>query len=94
VTSCVLLSVKVPVAVKPCVNPLARIGLDGVMAMLTNSAAVTLSVADPLIAPEDAVIIAEPICVPVASPLALIVAALLDDDHVTLVVKSTVLPSV
>jgi hypothetical protein len=94
VTSCVLLSVNVPVAVKPCVNPLASVGLDGVMAMLTNSAAVTLSVADPLIAPEDAVIIAEPTCVPVASPLGLIVAALLDDDHVTLAVKSTVLPSV
>ena len=89
-----LASVNVPVAVKLCVSPLASVGFDGVTATLTNSAAVTLSVADPVIEPDDAVIVADPTWTPVAAPVKSIVAAALDDDHVTLVVKLLVLPFV
>ena len=89
-----LASVNVPVTVKLCVSPFASVGFDGLTATLFNSAGVTLSVADPVIEPEDAVIVADPTWTPVAHPVESMVAAALDEDHVTLVVKLVVLPFV
>jgi hypothetical protein len=51
---CVELSEKVPVAVNCSVLPFAIEGLAGVTATDTNVAAVTVSVVDPLMAPETA----------------------------------------
>ena len=60
VTSCVLLSVNVPVAVNCCVLPNAMEGVAGVTAMETNAAGVTVSVAVALTVPETAVIVSTP----------------------------------
>jgi hypothetical protein len=53
-----------------------------------------LSAADPLIVPEAAVIVALPIAVALTSPVALMLAALLEELHVTEPVRSCVEPSV
>jgi hypothetical protein len=62
--------------------------LAGVIANDTNAGAPTVSVAEPLIAPEDAVIVPLPTAVALASPVALMIAALLEEFHVTDPVKS------
>ena len=68
VRSCVLLSVKVPVAVNCCVIPRATLGIAGVIARETKAAGVTFRLVEPVIAPEDAVILVLPTATPVASP--------------------------
>jgi hypothetical protein len=65
----------------------------GVTATEVNTAAVTVSVADPLIVPEVAVIVAEPSSMLVAKPLPLTVAIdVAEDDQVTLSVIFSVVP--
>jgi hypothetical protein len=58
------------------------------------SAGVTVSVALPLIEPEAAVIVTEPLATPVAVPPLTVATAVLDDVQVALPVRSCVLPSV
>ncbi len=57
---CVLLSVYVPVAVNCWVLPLGTDGLAGVTAIETNAGAVTVSVVEPFIDPDVAVIVLVP----------------------------------
>ena len=77
-----------PVAVNCSVVPALIEGLAGVTAIDTNVAAVTVSVVEPLIEPEVAVIVVLPCVEPVASPAALIVATLVVPElHVTVEVR-------
>jgi hypothetical protein len=73
VKSCVVLSVNVPVAVNFCAVPLAMEGLVGVTAMDTSVAGVTVSVVDPDVLPEEAVIVVLPTALPVTCPALLII---------------------
>jgi hypothetical protein len=72
---CVLLSLKVPVAVNCCVDPLAIDELAGVTAMDCSVAAVTVSTVDPTIEPEVALMVLVPAATPVAKPPTVMVAA-------------------
>jgi hypothetical protein len=91
---CVVPSENVPVAVNWSVVPLAMEAFAAVTAIDTKVAAVTCSVADWLTAPEVAWIVALPTPMPVASPLAEIVATpAFDEAHVTELVTSCVVPS-
>ena len=89
---CVLLSVKVPVAVNCCVRPLAIDGFAGVTAIDTNVAAVTVRTVDPTIAPDVALIVLVPTAAAVASPVTETGAPV--DAHVTDVVRFCVVLSV
>jgi hypothetical protein len=67
--------------------------VPGVTAIEVNTAAVTVSVAEPLIVLEVAVIVAEPCATLVANPPLLTVAIeVAEDDHVTLSVMFSVVP--
>jgi hypothetical protein len=93
VRSCVLLSLKVPVAVNGFVVPTAMLEFAGVTAIDSNVALLTLSEAVPVTEPEIALIVANPVPTDVARPEALTVAVTgTDDVHVT-DGKSCVLPS-
>ena len=83
-----MLLLYVPVAVNCSVAPEVTEGLAGVTAMDTNVAAVTVSVVEPLIEPEVAVIAVVPCVELVAKPAALIVATLVVPElHVTVEVR-------
>jgi len=70
------------------VAPFAIEGFAGVTAIDTSAGAVTVSVVEPLTAPEAALIVLVPAATPVANPPALIVATLVVCDvHVTVLVK-------
>jgi hypothetical protein len=91
---CVLLSLKVPVAVNCCVRPLAIEALAGVTAIDCSVAAVTVSTVEPEIAPDVALMVDVPAEAPVAKPPAVIVAtAGVAELHVTLPVRFCVLLS-
>ena len=93
VMSCVLLSLKVPVAVNCLVVPTAMLALAGVTAIETRAAAVTVSDAVPLIPAEVAVTVAVPVPVLLANPVAsILTTAVEEEDHVT-DVSNCVLPS-
>jgi len=70
----VLLSLNVPVAVNCCVSPWAIDGFAGVTAIDCSTAAVTVSVVEPVTPPNIALIALIPGATPVASPVLLIVA--------------------
>lgn len=73
--------------------PAATDAVLGVTAIEVNTAAVTVNVADPLIIPDVAVIVAFSCVTPVASPPLLTVATdVADEDHVAVVVKFCVVP--
>ena len=72
--SCCVLSLKVPVAVYCCVDPTCREAFAGVIVILDNTAAVTVSTVELLLARNVAVIEVCPATKLVASPFALIVA--------------------
>ena len=96
---CVLLSVKVPVAVKCWVVPNAIDGVAGVTAIETSAAAVTVRVVLPETPFDAAVISVDPLPTVVASPcdpeVLLIVATLVVAElHCAVVVMSCVVPSV
>ena len=65
---CVLPSVNVPVAANCCVIPKGRAGIAGVTAIETNVAVVTVTVADPLMVPEVAVMLVLPAATLLATP--------------------------
>ena len=93
VRSCVLASLKVPVAVNCFVVPTAMLEFAGVTAMDTNVALLTLSEAVPVTEPESALIVVDPVPTAVARPEALTAAAPgADEVHVN-EGKSCVLPS-
>lgn len=99
VRSCVLPSVKVPVAVNCCLVPSAMEGLAGVTVSDTRAADVTLSDVDRLTEPEVAVIVVVPTLALVARPwlpavLLMTATAVFAELQVTVVVRSCVLPSV
>jgi len=86
------------VAVNCCVVPVAMLGLVGVIAMDTSVAAVTVSVVDPDLLPDVAVIVVEPAVTDVAKPLepaALLMVATppADETQVTAVVRFCVVLS-
>jgi hypothetical protein len=92
-TSCVLLSLNVPVAVNCFVVPAAVVELAGVIAMDTRLAPVTVNDVLPFTEPLLAVIVVLPVPAPVANPLASTVATLLDEEDQTNAVNNSVLPS-
>lgn len=84
VMSCVLLSLKVPVAANCFVVPIAMLGLAGVTAIVTRLAAVTVSEVLPLTSPDAAVMVTVPAPVLVAKPDVLTEATLtFEEDQVT-----------
>jgi len=93
VTSCVLASLKVPMAVNCLVVPTAMLGFAGLTANDTNVAAVVVSEAVPLIVPEVAVRIAVPVPTAVTSPVALTVATEFEDELQVSEASNCVLPS-
>ncbi len=71
-------------AVNCCIAPWAIEKLDGVTAIETNVAEVTVSVVDPAMLPDDAETAVEPAAVEVASPELLIAATFgLDELQIT-----------
>jgi hypothetical protein len=84
VISCVVLSENIPVAANHCVVPFPILGLVGVTARETRVAEVTVSVVEPEIPSDVAVIVVKPAATPVAVPLdpeiSLIVATAAFDD--------------
>lgn len=99
VRSCVLPSVKVPVAVNCCVVPKAIEGFCGLIAIETSAAGFTTNVAVALIAPEPTPMVVVPALSVVASPFVptvlLIVATTATVElHCPLCVRSCVVPSV
>jgi hypothetical protein len=95
VSSSILPSVYVPVAVNCWIVPGAIEGVDGVMATEASAAPVTVNVVDPLTEPELAEIVALPCATLAANPALLVVAvAGVFDDQVAVLVRFWVLPSV
>jgi hypothetical protein len=91
---CVELSENVPVAVNCSVVPFAIEGFDGVTAIDTSVAEVTVSNVDPFTLPDVAMIVLVPPAFAVAIPLGAIVAALVFwDCQVTEPVRFFVEPS-
>src|SRR5204863_8149059 len=99
VRSCIVLSLKVPVAVNCCFVPFAMLGFVGVTAIEVRVAAVTVSVVFPETDPKVAVIVMGPpaatdVAKPCEPPALLIVAtAVLNELQVTWVVMSCVVKS-
>ena len=82
-------------AVNCCVVPNDIEAVGGLMAIDTRAAAVTVSSVEPLIEPEVAVMLAEPMAALCARPAVLIVAVeTVSEDHVAVLVRFCVLPSV
>ena len=91
---CVVPSLNVPVAVNCCVAPLVIDGFAGVTAIDCNVAAVTVSIVEPEIDDDVAVIVEVPTPAPVARPPALIVATdVVPELHATALVRFCVVPS-
>lgn len=65
---CVLPSLNVPVAVNCCIEPTGSVGIAGVTVIETRAAAVTVTVVEPVMAPEAAVILALPTATLLAAP--------------------------
>jgi hypothetical protein len=91
--SCVLLSLKVPVAVNCLVVLVGIVEFAGVTAMETKVAAVTVRDAVPLTDPDVAVTVVVPVPTLVASPVVSIVATALEEEDQDNEVNSCVLPS-
>ncbi len=77
---CVVLSEYVPVAVNCRVDPLAMLGLVGVIDREVSVAGFTVSVAEPEMPPDVTVIVAVPAPIPEAVPAALTVATPVFDE--------------
>ena len=93
VTSCVLESLKVPVAVNCLVVPTAMLEFAGVTAIETRVALVTVNDAVPLTDPEVAVMVAVPVPVLVTKPVASTVAIEFEEEVQVNEGNSCVLPS-
>ena len=93
VRSCVPPSLYVPIAVNCWFVPFAIEAVAGVTDNDVSTGAVTVNVAEPLIDPELAVIVVAPRVAPVASPLPLTVAVVVDEEvHVAVLVRFCVVP--
>lgn len=93
VMSCVLLSLKLPVAVNCFVVPTAMLEFAGVTAMDTKAAEVTITDAVPLIPPEVAVMVAVPGPVVLPNPAGSMLTTELEDEDQARDVSNWVLPS-
>ena len=93
VTTRVLPSLYVPVATRGSVVPMAKDALAGVTAIDTSTACPTLSVAELLIEPDVAVMVAVPTPCPLANPPLPMLATVEDEFQVTELVRSCPLPS-
>lgn len=80
VRSSVLPSLYVPVAFSCFVVPKAKDGFEGVIAIESNAGCTTLRLAEAVIAPEAAVMVALPVVAAVASPLLLTPATLGEEE--------------
>ena len=95
VRSCVLPSVKVPVALNCCFVPSGMETVGGVMVRNTKTGGVTVRIVEPLTEPKEAVIAVVPWARLVASPWLLMVATgVLEEFQLTALVRFRVLPSV
>src|SRR6202007_2571606 len=84
-STCVVLSLNVPVAVNCCVAPLVIEGFAGVTAIDTSVAGFTVSSVEPVMLPTVAETVELPAPTPVARPVALIVAtAAVPEAHTAL----------
>ena len=84
VRSCVLLSLKLPVATNCLVAPTGMLEFAGVITIETRLAPVIVSAALPITDPEAAEMFAVPVATPLVRPNEFTVATLgADDDHVT-----------
>jgi hypothetical protein len=92
-TSCVLLSLKVPVAANCFIVPVAMLELDGGTAIDIRLAPVTVNDVLPFTDPLPALIVVLPVPALLASPLASAVATLLDEEDQVNAVNNCVLPS-
>jgi hypothetical protein len=90
---CVLPSLNVPVAVNCCVTPIGSVGIAGVTAIETNVAAVTVTVVEPLIAPEVAVTLVLPMATLLTAPWPIVAMPKFALLQVAVAVRSRVLPS-
>jgi hypothetical protein len=94
VRSCVVPSVKLPVAVNGWVVPSGIVAIGGLIAIDTSAAAVTVSTVDPLTVPQVALTVAVPVPTLCPSPALLMVAVVaVSEVHVAVLVRSCVLPS-
>jgi hypothetical protein len=82
VTSCVLPSLNVPVAVNCCVAPRTVVGACGLIAIETSVTGFTTSVADPLTEPELTLIIVVPALRVLASPAVIAVSLIVATEAV------------
>jgi hypothetical protein len=78
-----------------CGTPLTTLGVAGVTSMLTTVAAVTVSTVAPETLPSSAMIVVAPGAPAVARPfepaaLLIVAVVVIEDDHVTLLVRSCV----
>jgi hypothetical protein len=95
VRSCVLLSLYVPVAVNCCVVPFAIEAVAGVTDKEVKTGGVTVNVAELLMLPEVAVILAVPLATPVARPPLLTVATETEEElQFAVLVRFCVVPLV
>jgi hypothetical protein len=92
--SCVLPSVNVPVADNFSLAPIATDEFAGVTASATKAAGITVRLAEPVTAPELAVMLVVPTATLVATPTAeMLATALADDAQFTELVRSRLLSS-
>jgi hypothetical protein len=95
VRSCVLLSLKVPVAINCCETPSGITGIAGVTAIETSAAGVTMTTVEALIVPDVALTLVVPTPVPVTTPCPSTLATFWSfAAQLTVPVTSRVLPSV
>jgi len=92
-TSCVVLSLNVPMAANCFVVPTAIVELVGVTAIETSAALVTVNDADPITEPEVALIVVLPRPTLLANPVESTIAAPVEEDDQLADVNSCVLPS-
>jgi hypothetical protein len=91
---CVLPSLYVPVAANCSASPTAIAAVVGVTEIEASTVGLTLRVAEPLIVPEAAVIVAVPCAKPVATPLLFTVAIEAAEElHCAVLVRFWVVPS-
>jgi len=91
---CVLPSLYVPVAVNCWLVPFAIVVLEGTIDMETRTGAVTATLAEPVTAPELALMLAVPSWLPITNPAVTVATAGEEDVHVAAAVRSCVVPSV
>lgn len=95
----VVASVYVPVATNCCVDPYVTLGVDGVTAIETKAAALTVNPVFPEIPPNVAVMVGVPVVKVLSSPfdpltLLIVATPVLEEVHVTCVVNICVVESV